>query len=83
MSGEEGAIKCEQTAPHYRSLEMDALPFYILYNSISVISGRWTGDNERLCVKKPHFSLIINTLITKKKLNEHVTLCHQFDLICA
>ena len=23
--------------------------FYTLINSISVISGQWTGDNERLC----------------------------------
>ena len=23
--------------------------FYVLFNSISVISGRWKVDNERLC----------------------------------
>ena len=23
--------------------------FYVLYNSISVISARWMDDNERLC----------------------------------
>ena len=28
---------------------MDDLQFYILFNSISVISGRWEIDNERLC----------------------------------
>ena len=25
---------------------MDALPFYVLFNSISVIAGQWKGDNE-------------------------------------
>ena len=28
---------------------MDDLLFYILFNSISVVSGQWTDDNERLC----------------------------------
>ena len=28
---------------------MDDLQFYILFNSISVISGRWEVGNERLC----------------------------------
>ena len=28
---------------------MDDLGLYILFNSISVISGQWAGDNERLC----------------------------------
>ena len=28
---------------------MDDLHFYILFNSISVISGQWEIDNERLC----------------------------------
>ena len=28
---------------------MDDLRFYVLFNSISVISGRWEVDNERLC----------------------------------
>ena len=28
---------------------MDALRFYVLFNSISVISGRCLDDNERLC----------------------------------
>ena len=28
---------------------MDDLRFYVLFNSISVISGQWVGDNERLC----------------------------------
>ena len=28
---------------------MDDLQFYVLFNSISVISGRWADDNERLC----------------------------------
>ena len=28
---------------------MDDLRFYVLFNSISVISGQWDVDNERLC----------------------------------
>ena len=28
---------------------MDDLQVYVLFNSISVISGLWAGDNERLC----------------------------------
>ena len=28
---------------------MDGLHFYILFNTISVISGQWEGDNEQLC----------------------------------
>ena len=28
---------------------MDDLLFYVLFNSVSVISGRWEVDNERLC----------------------------------
>ena len=32
---------------------MDDLPFYFLFNSISVISGRWLDDNERLWAMEP------------------------------
>ena len=28
---------------------MDDLRFYVLFNIISVISGRYLNDNERLC----------------------------------
>ena len=28
---------------------MDDLQIYILFNSVSVISGQWEVDNERLC----------------------------------
>ena len=27
------------------------------FNSISVISARWVGDNERLCAIEPHLQL--------------------------
>ena len=30
-------------------ISMDDLRFYVLFNSISVISGRCSDDNERLC----------------------------------
>ena len=32
-----------------KSVWMDDLRFYVLFNSISVISGRCLDDNERLC----------------------------------
>ena len=32
---------------------MDDLQFYVLFNSISVISGPCTNDNERLCAMEP------------------------------
>ena len=31
---------------------MDELEFYVPYNSISVTSGRWKGEHERLCAMK-------------------------------
>ena len=40
---------------------MDYLRFYVLFNSISVISGRWADDNERLCT--------IETLFTIEKIS--------------
>ena len=33
----------------YLLLLMDDLQFYVLFNSLSVISGQWEVDNERLC----------------------------------
>ena len=36
---------------------MDDLRFYVLFNSISVISGRWADDNERLCAMGPRLRL--------------------------
>ena len=36
---------------------MDDLRFHVLFNSISVISGRWLGDHERLSAMKPHLRL--------------------------
>ena len=39
---------CVQTN-YFHIRWMDDLGFYILFNSISVISGRWANDKERLC----------------------------------
>ena len=36
---------------------MDDLRFYVLFNSISVISGRWADDNDRLCAMEPRLRL--------------------------
>ena len=46
---------------------MDGLPFYILFNSISVISGQWAGDNERLCAVEPSLRLKISWLQAELK----------------
>ena len=37
------------TCPDQMDGWMDDLRFYVLFNSISVISGRCLDDNERLC----------------------------------
>ena len=34
---------------------MDDLRVYVLFKSISVISGQWLDDNERLCAMEPDF----------------------------
>ena len=31
---------------------MDGLEFYVPFNSISVISGQWKGEHERLCTTR-------------------------------
>ena len=38
---------------------MDDGQFYVLFNRISVISGRLADDNERLCAMEPHLGLKI------------------------
>ena len=35
----------------------DDLQFYILFNSTSVISGQWEGDNEKLSATEPCLQL--------------------------
>ena len=37
--------------------QMDDLQFYALFNSISVMSGRWKGNTERLCAMEPRLRL--------------------------
>ena len=36
---------------------MDGLQFYVLLNSVSVISGRWTDGYERLCAMESRLRL--------------------------
>ena len=36
---------------------IDGLQIYVLINSISVISGRWDGDNERMFAMEPCFRM--------------------------
>ena len=36
---------------------MDDLLFYNLFNSISLISGYWLDDNDRLCAMEPCLQL--------------------------
>ena len=37
----------------YQYSWMDDLIFYVLFKSISVISGHWVDDNESLCAMDP------------------------------
>ena len=39
---------------------MDDMRLYVLFNSISVISGRWKVDNERLCAMKLRLPELLN-----------------------
>ena len=52
-------VKCrERYKMHFRiNGWIDDLQFYVLLNSISVISGRWAGGNERLCAMEPRLRL--------------------------
>ena len=36
---------------------MDDVGFYVLFNNISVISGRWADDTKRLCAMEPGLRL--------------------------
>ena len=36
---------------------MDELRFYILFNSISIISGRWEDDIDRMVATEPRLGL--------------------------
>ena len=36
---------------------MDDLRFYVLFNSLSVISGRLADHNDRLCAMEPRLRL--------------------------
>ena len=36
---------------------MDDLQFYVLFNSISGMSGRWADNNERVCTMEPRLRL--------------------------
>ena len=52
-----GALKKIHISKNMFSLQdrwMDDLQFYILFNSITAISGQWADDNERLCAIEPH-----------------------------
>ena len=56
---------------HYKIGWMDNLQFYVLFNSISVISGWWQVDNERLCAVEPCLRLrrfCLQRGITKKQI---------------
>ena len=38
---------------------MDDSRFYVLFNTITVISGQFEVDNERMCAMEPHLRLRI------------------------
>ena len=55
-------IFCELAAGSQMSIRfdgwmMDDLRFNVLFNSVSVIPGRWADDTERLCAMEPRLRL--------------------------
>ena len=40
------------------SIYKDDLRLYMFYNSISVLSGQWVSDNERLCAMEPYLKIL-------------------------
>ena len=46
--------------------------FYVLFNSISVISGRWFDDNERLCAME------LCLRLRRISLEDNIQLFHAF-----
>ena len=63
---------------------MDDLQFYILFNSVSVLSEQWEVDNERLCAMELHYYLRRFRLdpgsnlvhyISRPVLNSYLELC--------
>ena len=46
-------VKKFEMVQEVRDPRTDDLLFYVLFNSISVISEQWEGDNEMLCTIKP------------------------------
>ena len=51
---------------------IDELRFHVLFNSISVISERWEGDNERLCAVETAFTIY---LFHYQKADDKVFVC--------
>ena len=45
------------TIVHNQNGWIDELRFYVLFNSVSVISGQWEVDNEKLCAMELRLSL--------------------------
>ena len=43
---------------------MDDLRFYVLFNSVLVISGRWEVDNERLCAMQSSMGSLNSSVVT-------------------
>ena len=52
IAAERGAVR-----PSTMDGWMDNMRFYIIFNSISVISGRWANDNERQCAMEHRLRL--------------------------
>ena len=59
---------CIKAARSYCSFRkwMDDMQVHILFHIISVLSGQWQGDNERLCAMAPG-----NLLTTKKQMTNY------------
>ena len=74
-------IRCCQQMWNFEAGWMDDLRFYVLFNSISVISGQWEVDNERLCAMELHLRLKRFSL---KGILKSQTICKfiESDAIC-
>ena len=53
MSGPRLSRKCLKFTVEQADEWLDDMRVYLIFNSISVISGQWIGDNEMLYALKP------------------------------
>ena len=50
-------ISKDSSTGHSKWKKMEDFLLSVLFNSISVVSGRWADDNEKLCAMEPCLQL--------------------------